>query len=161
MCWQCDHPDGSAEDYLDVLRAIISEHRWAIQFVEDAERPFAYTIGLHGTGRPELLITGLPAQTSARLLNSIAHQMVDCNLALRPGEYIDYQSEFFLEVVEVEHPDVHLKCAAGLFGERFRALQVVWADDRRRWPWDRGWNHGGCRQPVLGPRHTPTPLSHR
>lgn len=161
MCWQCDNPDGSDEEYLDVLRAIISEHRWAIQFVEDEQRPFAYTVGLHGMGHPELLITGLPPQTSARLLNSIAHQMVDGDMWLRPAVHIDYQNEFLLEVVEVEHPDVHLKCAVGLFGARIRAFQLVWADDRRRWPWDRGWGNGRRRQPVFGQRHSSAHPSHR
>lgn len=119
-----------------MLQAIISDHRWAIQFVEDARRPFAYTVGLHGMGQPELLITGVSAQPSARLPNSIAHHVVDGDLALRPGAHIDHQGEFLFEVVEVEHPDVHLKCAVGLFGPRIRAFQLVWADDRHRWPWD-------------------------
>jgi hypothetical protein len=66
--------------------------------------------------------------------------------------HIDYQSEFLLEVVEVEHPDVHLVFAVGLFGPKVRALQLVWTDDFRHWPWDRGWAHGRRRQPVLGIR---------
>jgi hypothetical protein len=66
--------------------------------------------------------------------------------------HIDYQDEFLLEVVEVDHPDVHLIFAVGLFGPRVRALQLVWTDDRRCWPWDRGWSHGRRRQPVLGSR---------
>ena len=156
MCWQCDNPDATTDDYLDILRDTIAEYGWAVQFVEDDRRPFAYTIGLHERGLPELLITGLQPQPSARLLNSVAHQMVDEGMRLRPAEYIDYQSEFFLEVVEVEHPDVHLKFAAALCGPEVRAYQLVWADDRGRWPWDRGWGHGRHRQPVFGMR---APLS--
>lgn len=97
-------------------------------------------------------MTGLPAHTSARLLNSIAHQMVGDDMALQPAVHIDYQSEFLLEVVEVEHPDVHLKHAVRLYGRDFRAFQLVWADGAGRWPWDRGWGHGRRRQPVLGVR---------
>ena len=155
MCWQCDNPQATTEDYLDVLRDVITEHRWAVQFVE-GDRPFAYTIGLHDRGLPELLITGLPPRTSGRLLNSIAHQILDDGARLRPGMHIDCQDEFLIEVVEVDHPDVHLKFAAGLFGERIDALQLVWTDDRRHWPWDRGWSHGRRRQPVLGLR-SPVP----
>lgn len=66
--------------------------------------------------------------------------------------HIDYQSEFLLEVVEVDHPDVHLKWAVGLYGPDVRAQQLVWTDDGRRWPWDRGWAHGRRRQAVLGRR---------
>ncbi|MGA9675216.1 MAG: DUF4262 domain-containing protein [Mycobacterium sp.] len=156
MCWQCDNPHGTTDEYLDSLRDTIADHGWVVQFVESEQRPFAYTIGLHERGLPELLITGLQAQTSARLLNSIAHQIVDDGTTLQPAMHIDYQGEFLLEVVEVEHPDVHLKFAVSLCGGDIRAYQLVWTDDHRRWPWDRGWSHGRRRQPVLGIR-TPLP----
>ena len=156
MCWRCDNPQANIEDYLGTLRSTIADHGWAVQFVESERRPFAYTIGLHGRGIPELLITGLPPHTSMRLLNSIAHQIVEDGVVLQPAMHIDYQDEFLLEVIEVDHPDVHLKFAVGLFGSRIRALQLVWTDDGSRWPWDRGWAHGRRRQPVLGRRR---PLS--
>ncbi|MDP7704860.1 DUF4262 domain-containing protein [Mycobacterium sp. TY815] len=57
---------------------------------------------------------------------------------------------------EVEHPGVHLTFAVRLREAPIRAFQLVWTDDRRRWPWDRGWSHGRLRQPVLGVR---TPLT--
>ena len=156
MCWQCDNPHGTLDEYLDSLRDTIADHGWVVQFVEDERRPFAYTIGLHERGLPELLITGMQAQTSARLLNSIAHMIVDDGTTLQPAVHIDYQGEFLLEVVEVEHPDVHLKFAVSICGADIRAYQLVWTDDRRHWPWDRGWSHGRRRQPVLGIR-TPLP----
>lgn len=151
MCWQCDNPQGAIEDYLDTIRATMREHGWAVQFVESERLPFAYTVGLYARGLPELLLTGLPPQTSARLLNSIAHQIVEDGIAVQPAMHIDYQGEFLLEVVEVDHPEVHLKFAAALFGPQIRALQLVWTDDPGRWPWDTGWAHGRP-QPVLGRR---------
>ena len=156
MCWQCDNPHGTIDEYLDSLRDTIADHGWVVQFVEDERRPFAYTIGLHERGLPELLITGLQAQKSTRVLNSIAHMIVDDGTTLQPAVHIDYQGEFLLEVVEVEHPDVHLKFALPICGPDIRAYQLVWTDDRRHWPWDRGWSHGRRRQPVLGMR-TPFP----
>lgn len=152
MCWKCDNPNATAEDYLDELRRTVWEHGWAVQFVEHDKRPFAYTVGLHDRGLPELLITGLNPQISARVLNSIAHQMVDDGEVLEPAMHIDYQDRFLIEVVEVEHPDVHLKFAVRICGPDVRALQLVWADDRERLPWDPGWGHGRHRQPVLGVR---------
>lgn len=152
MCWQCDNPSGTTEDYLNELRATIEDHGWAVQFVESENRPFAYTVGLCDLGLPELLITGLSAKVSVRVLNSIAHMIVDDGTVLVPAMHIDYQDRFLIEVVEVEHPDVHLKFASRLFGPRVQALQLVWADDRGRWPWDPGWGHGRRRQPVLGIR---------
>jgi Domain of unknown function (DUF4262) len=103
----------------------IREHGWAVQFVEDEGRPFAYAIGLHHRGLPELLMTGLPPLTANRLLNSIAHMMVDDGTVLAPAMHIDHQGEFLLEVVEVEHPDAHLKFAVARCGPRVRALQLV------------------------------------
>lgn len=97
MCWQCDNPQGTIDDYLQILREIVRDHGWAVQFVESGQRPFAYTIGLHDKGLPELLITGLPPQNSARLLNSIAHQIVEDGVALHPAMHIDFQNEFLLE----------------------------------------------------------------
>ncbi|MFN0144666.1 MAG: hypothetical protein ACKVP6_14660 [Mycobacterium sp.] len=46
MCWQCDNPHRTTDDYLDVLREIIDGHQWAVHYVEDEDRPFAYTVGL-------------------------------------------------------------------------------------------------------------------
>ena len=39
-----------------------------------------------------------------------------------------------VQVVEVDHPDVHLKYAVVLCSPRIRAFQLVWTDDRGRWP---------------------------
>jgi len=72
MCWQCDNPNGTTEDYLDELREIVRVHGWAIQGVEDERRPYTYTIGLHDRGLPELLITGLRQESAARVLNDVA-----------------------------------------------------------------------------------------
>ena len=152
MCWQCDNPHRTTDEYLDELRATIRAHRWAVQFVESDQRPFAYTVGLSDKGLPELLVTGMRARTAAKLLNVIGHQMVDEGMVLKPAEHIDYGGKFLLEVVNVEHPDVHLKFAVGVYGSKIRACQLVWADDDGRWPWDRGWGHGRRRQPVLGIR---------
>ena len=151
MCWQCDNPHATVEDYLDRLRDIITERRWAVQFIE-GDRPFAYTIGLHDNGLPELLVAGLPPQTAKRLLNSIAHHILDGGARLQPAMHLDCQGEFLIEVVEMDHPDVHLKFAMALIDEPFRALQLVWTDDPRHWPWDRGWSQGRRSQPVLGLR---------
>ena len=156
MCWKCENPDGAEEDYLDELREMMRDHDgWQVQFVEHDRRPLAYTFGLHNRGLPELLITGLNAHVSNRVLKSIGHMIVDDGTYLAPAMHIDYQDRFLMEVVEVDHPDVHLKYAVRICGPEVRALQLVWADDRGRWPWEAGWGNGRHRQPVFGVR---TPL---
>jgi hypothetical protein len=101
------------------------------------------------------LIVGLNAQIATRG----AHMIADDGTLLLPAMHINYQERFLIKAVqfvEVEHPDVHLKFAVEICGSDVRALQLVWADDRGRWPWDAGWGHGRRRQPVLGVR-SPVP----
>jgi hypothetical protein len=151
MCWQCDNPNGTTEEYFDELRATIRTHGWAVQSVEDDRRPYAYTIGLHDRGLPELLVTGMPQQRAACLLNSAAGATVDGRV-FTPGAHIAMGDGPLVEIVEVAHPDAHMNFAVALGGPDVRALQLVWCDERGRWPWAAGWGHGRRRQPVLGVR---------
>lgn len=152
MCWKCEHPRGTIEEYLDSLRETIRDHRWVVQYVESPTSPSAYTIGLHDLGHPELLITGLAPDVAARVLNSIGHMIADDGTVLVPGTQIDYEDRFLIEVIEVDHPDVHLTFAVRILDSPFRAVQLVWADNYARWPWDPGWDNGRRRQPVFGVR---------
>ena len=52
MCWQCDNPNGTIEEYFDELRATIRTQGWVVQYVESDRTPYAYTIGLHDWGCP-------------------------------------------------------------------------------------------------------------
>jgi hypothetical protein len=52
VCWQCDNPDKTLDDYLALLRERIQTRGWVVQYVECDRRPFAYTIGLHDNGCP-------------------------------------------------------------------------------------------------------------
>lgn len=152
MCWKCDNPNADPQVYLNELREDIAQYGFAIQFVGDDRRPFAYTIGLHEIGLHELLVTGLSADASSRVLYTVGCQMMAEGLRLVPSAHINLAGEFHLEVVEVEHPDVHLKFAVDLCGTSIRAYQLVWADARGRWPWDPRWTHGRRLQAVLGAR---------
>jgi uncharacterized protein DUF4262 len=151
MCWKCDNPDSAIEDYFDELRETIRTHGWAIQYVESDRTPYAYTIGLHDRGLPELLVTALSPQRAARLLNKIAEDAVR-GVALMSGERISVPAGPLVEIVEVDHPDAHMNFAVALDGPQLRALQVVGADGRGRWPWAPGFCDGRARQPVLGLR---------
>jgi Domain of unknown function (DUF4262) len=122
-----------------------------VQYVEIDRAPYAYTVGLHDRGLPELLVTGLVPSWAGRLLNCIARDLVKGHV-LRPGEHIAHGADPIIEIVEVEHPDVHMGWAIAFGGPDVRALQLVWADDYGRWPWDPEFDDGRRRQPVLGCR---------
>lgn len=151
MCWRCDHPDRPEQDYLDELYATMLKFGWAVQYVESEWAPFAYTVGLTRYDLPELLITGVSSQRAGRLLNGVARRYVGRG-ALTPGRQFTVPSGPLIEVVEVDHPDAHLNYAMAFFGSGVRALQLVWADRRGRWPWAEHFNNGRHKQPVLGVR---------
>ncbi|MDQ1306595.1 MAG: hypothetical protein QG671_2427, partial [Actinomycetota bacterium] len=110
------------------------------------------TVGLHDLGLPELLVTGLPENISVQLLDSAAHEMAYHDTRLELGVQIKFEGELVLGVVEVDHPDIHLKIADQFYRRAFAALQLVWTDDERHWPWDRGWSNARLQQPVFGAR---------
>lgn len=159
MCWMCDHPGSTVQDYLDVIRAKIEKRGWAVQYVEDPRMPFAYTAGMTEFGLPELLMTNVSPARAARVLNGSAeHQLNGPDLS--PGHQVSLPGGPLTEVVEVDHPDVHLPVAVALYGP-IRAFQLVWADGRGRWPWAADFCDGESRQPVVGVRSSLHPGAQR
>ena len=154
MCWKCDHPEVTVEEWLESMRSIIDTHGWAVQYVESEHRPFAYTVGLHERGLPELLVTGLPPSRAVEILNTVAAYLVDGGRPV-PGDLVTIADGPSLEVVQVQHPDAHLLVAIALYGDGVRALQVVWDVRVGHRPLCPDFNRGGVRQPVLGVRGSP------
>jgi hypothetical protein len=153
VCAFCDDPTLTYPQHLARMARLAHEHGWAVQCVErDGHRPpWAYTVGLSAHDRPELLITGLPLRPAVELLDAMAAHLLHAD-APAPGERIRLVDGPLVEFVAVEHPDVHLLTALALHGPCVRGLQMVWADDRDRWPWERGFRGRRGGQPVLGPR---------
>lgn len=149
MCWQCDHSGATTADYLKELRATIRKHKWAVQYVEDEKKPFAYTIGLHKRGFAEYLVTGVPPEHAARLLNAVADYTI-CEVQPKPGDTMEIGGEVQLEFVKVSQPDAHL--AIALYGPDVQAMQLVWRDARGHPPWCPDFDDGRGTQPVLGKR---------
>jgi hypothetical protein len=154
MCWECDHPESSHQDYLDHMQDLIDRFGWAVVGVEGdrIHPPWAYTLGLTPRGRPELVLTGLPLPRATSLLNDVAAYVLDTAVP-RPGENASLEGGPLMEVVRVAEPTAHLVIAFEFYGPEIKALQFVYPDDRGHWPWDagfRGHHRGG--QPVLGIR---------
>ena len=151
MCWQCDHPDKTLDDYLDVLRATIRRHGWAVQYVEDDRIPFAYTIGMHRRGLPEFLVTGLAPKRALWLLNTFAKRALTRSPPT-PGTQVWLPAGTRVELVAIDDADAHLAMAVNIQGPRVSAIQLVWADSRGRWPWEPGFADRRQPQAVLGSR---------
>lgn len=154
MCWQCQNPGATREDYLAMLDEKRRRHGWAVQFVErnGPRAALAYTVGLTSFELPELVVTGLTMVRAGRLLNNVASHVLHAD-APEPGERIPMPG-WSLEVVELDQPTAHLFVVADFYGADFSALQLVWADDRGRWPWEQSFRSSRGGQPVLGPRST-------
>ena len=153
MCWVCDHPESTKAARLEYVRGVLEEHPWVVIGVDrDGYRPpYSYTVGLTGLDRPELVITGLSKERAANVLMAVAEQVLDAG-APPAGARVRLPGNRPGEIVRIAEPSVHLGIAADLFGERVTALQLVYADVRSRWPWDKNFRGGRAGQPVLGPR---------
>lgn len=150
MCWLCDNPDATDEDYLARIRQTITRFGWAVQGVEGDRRepPWAYTVGLTEARLPELVITGLDLGECTDTLNTYAGEVVRDGPP-PAGTRLTLDVGLDVEVVRVVRPQEHLFTAVDLFGGSLRALQLAWADDAGRWPWQRGFDG---RQFLLGRR---------
>jgi len=125
-----------------------------VQYVEDRV-PYAYTIGLAGHGLPEFLMTGVSPLRALEVLGGLAESAAEVVWdvdAPKPGARLALPGPTLIEVVEVEHPDAHMNVAIAIHGSEVRALQLVWADARGRWPWSPTFDNGRGTQPVLGVR---------
>jgi Domain of unknown function (DUF4262) len=153
MCWECEHPGSTRDDYLDYVNGVIAEHGWAVQGVERdrIHPPWAYTVGLTAHGEPELVVTGMPLPRASGLIHDVAAHVLHAT-SPRPGEQIALRGGPLIEIVKVAVPSAHLVTAVEIYGSRLRALQVVHADDRGHWPWDVGYRGVRGGQPVLGVR---------
>jgi hypothetical protein len=153
MCWMCDHPEATRQDYLGYIKSIVASAGWAVQGVErDRVRPpYAYTVGLTPRGKPELVVTGMSLTRATELLNDVAVHVLHA-VVPEPGERVPLIGGPVVEFVEVRVPSAHLLVATELYGPSIRALQVVHADDRGHWPWEVGFRGVKGGQPVLGSR---------
>jgi Domain of unknown function (DUF4262) len=149
----CEHPEATWDDYLDQVRLMIATAGYTVQEVagDRLRCGYAYTIGLTEVAEPELLVTGSSRRRSHELLHEVAEHVLH-DRAPQVGLVVPLRDGPVIQLVHVEVPDVHLRVAADLYGPGVRALQVVWQDDRGKWPWDTGHRAGKGGQPVLGTR---------
>jgi hypothetical protein len=156
MCWICDHPGATELDYTEHMRRLIGTFGWVVQGVErdGVHPPWAYTVGLTGRRQPELVITGMSLTRATRMLNGVAAHVLHADVP-EPGTQVALPDGPLVEVIKVAEPWAHLSLAVEFYGSRIRALQLVHADKRGRWPWDRQYQGVRGGQPVLGAREPP------
>ena len=138
---------------------IIDEHGWHVMCVGgDAESPsFTYSTGIFAlTGRPELIVFGLPMEVAHSVVNEYANR-------LRQGETIlvgDFYQNFleghpvtFMAVEDEDSIKQHATWTDWFYDRRpFPLLQLVYPDSRSgAFPWQPGYrDEWRWHQPLLG-----------
>jgi Domain of unknown function (DUF4262) len=156
VCWICDHPGTTGRDYQAHMRRLINTFGWVVQGVErdGVHPPWAYTVGLTARRRPELVVTGMGLTRATKVLNGMAAHLVHAD-APEPGTQAALLDGPLVEIVKVAVPWAHLNMAVEFYGRQIRGLQLVHADDRGHWPWDRWYRGVLGGQPILGTREPP------
>jgi hypothetical protein len=138
-----------SDAYTDQVAAVIQDHGWAVQGVfatetSDLKFDFAYTVGLIQRGcSAELLITGIPVQTAAAILNEIAAHMTTSGQLIPPSEWA-VPGGYVLKTksfVPRQGSDIHLGVARAYYQRSdVPVVQYVWPNKNHQYPWDEGWD---------------------
>lgn len=142
----------------------IREHGYYIEYVlgaeDEHETPFAYSVGLHGIGHPELLLFGTGPTTTITILNDLFVR-VRSGDDLTPGELVSFDSWPHRLLVEplpnpsdilfAAHRHYRIPVFEGLPGyDPIPALQLTWDDRSGRFPTDPGYSVPAWVQPRPG-----------
>ena len=121
---------------------------------EDDSPSFAYTAGLYRTfAHPEVIILGLGLDTMHQLLNDVAASVRE-GRRFAAGDVTDEILEGY-DVTFRAIPERHYRPYLGWAnwfneGLAYPALQLIYPDRERRWPWELGVTESFRRnQPVL------------
>ena len=115
---------------------------------------FAYTVGLHGIGHPELLVFELAQSDAARVLNALAAR-VRGGESLLPGRAVEVEEWPRRAVLERVPNSWEIAFQANdHYGlppfAAVELLQVTYSDSRGCFPWDDGYDLPAWTQPRPG-----------
>src|SRR3984957_16659018 len=98
-----------------------------------------------------LITPGMGPARAPTVLNGMAAPLVHAEEP-EPGTQAVLRDGPLVEIVRVAVPWAHLNLAVELYGDQIRGLQLVHADKRGNWPWDRRYQGVRGGQPILGDR---------
>ncbi len=113
----------------DSLLGTIERYGWALQYVQhdDPRWSYAYTVGLHRHGLPEVVVAGLPPDQSWPVLNDVAGRSTSRPNPVQPGAVlIDVVAGYALHVASLDDTDAltRARAVAGT-GTDLRAVQLI------------------------------------
>ncbi|MEO6789669.1 MAG: DUF4262 domain-containing protein [Ornithinibacter sp.] len=121
-----------------------------------ASPPFAYTVGMHGVGHPEMLVFGLAQEASRTLLTGLAHGVREHSRDLTVGDLVSAgpNEQLKLLVEHLPNPGQILHQANDYYDRppeaSVEAVQLSWPDAAGHWPGDARCEGGAARQPRPG-----------
>jgi len=151
------------------LEKAISNLGMAVQPVLPTEQtpPFAYSVGQHAKGLPELIVFGLHPQVATGMLYALAAYMEGEHDAGRPVGPGTIHLEGLMCAALVDVPVEIASQYATFAHERGQGaatfLQPVWPDRDGKYPWQSGYDPVALKvQPVIGnpPEHPVGTLLH-
>lgn len=133
--------------------AMIAKYGWAVQavFAGDDSPAFAYTVGLSKKGLPEVIVFGLPQQVAHRFLNDMGRRFTNSGVPALDTDLDDVAEGYPARLVPAPRgeADKYMFATQRRYPD-YTALQLVWTDKNRRWPWDFGFEQSLVKQqPVL------------
>lgn len=129
---------------VDAAQEMIKDHvnrgKWGVISVMGGPEPgFAYTVGLHHKGLPEIIMVGLSAEVSMVLLNDCAARMIEQNEAFVHGTEVDGIANMPLTLIDVTD-DRKREYAIQAFNHYrhwdFKLQQMVMPDAKGVFPWE-------------------------
>lgn len=141
---------------------MIARHGWMVQAVfadpPSGQPGFAYTVGLAAKGLPELVVFALPQEYAMVILNQLAMRLTKGETVPRNHRMSDLMggADALLLPAARERADEFMFQALYRYPD-YQAVQVVWTDPAKKFPWEPGYQARYIPlQPLLGP----APLLH-
>lgn len=137
----------------DIVQGNVAEHACHVMQVpaDDEGSGFAYSIGLTKTyGQPELICFGLADDVMCSMINELRDRMAQGEKFTDGQRVAGLIERYDCELKRVQfarYPEF-FGYALWFYGEQpFDALQIVWPDRERRFPWDPGYAAPAEQQP--------------
>lgn len=140
-CLLCDNESGGAGWYDQQVAAHVEQFGWHVTGVlGDGRSPgWAYTVGLwHAHRQPEIIVCGLSMQSAHGGLHRAASGLRDGEPIRSDGTVDWLPGGAALRPVDASWAPDMLCTAVSFYRAAPPTMQLVWPDDRGRFPWDRG-----------------------
>jgi len=119
--------------------AMIREYGWGVQavFASEDGPGFAYTVGLARKGLPEIIVFGLPPEAAHPFLNQLGRRFETEGVPALDVDLFDVAEGYPARLLPVSRSaaDEYMFATKHRY-PGYSAVQLVWCDKHRHFPWD-------------------------